>query len=415
MLSLTGILLTLFSRYMNRWNRNYFLAFFSFLAFDSIGSTLFMMFIERTEPVSLYLSSVGIFVQSLAASFLMPVVTFFLVHKSTVKLNNKLLQFSVLFLWLAYLVLLLSTIWSDQIYHISDMNQYYRGPYYYLLLTASTLLMALNLIAFIRRNKGYTSLQKKAIRAVIILPMISMVIQIFFMGIVTVLLGTSLAAMIMFTLILHEQMEIYITKEKETLVQKASIINLQMRPHFICNTLISIYYLCNDDVRKAQDVILNFTRYLRSNFSALAKEDRIPFAEELEHTKTYIAVEKMRYEDNLNIIFDIRCTDFLLPPLTLQPLVENAIKYGIDPESEPLTVTITTQVISGGNEVIVSDTGPGIYNSPDDSGSHIALNNIKDRLSMMCGGYLLIESEKGRGTTVTLRIPDTPPIKTYSE
>ncbi|MER1994096.1 MAG: histidine kinase, partial [Eubacteriales bacterium] len=179
---------------------------------------------------------------------------------------------------------------------------------------------------------------------------------------------------------------------------------LQMRPHFIYNTLMSIYYLCRQDTEKAQQVILDFSSYLRQNFTAIAKEDTIPFTEEVEHTRAYLAVEQARFQDRLLVEFDTPFTAFRIPPLTLQPIVENAVKHGLDPELEPLFISVFSRRQDGYAEIIVDDSGPG-YKPSDDDEPHIALANISKRLKMMCRGELTISKADCGGTIVTIRIP----------
>jgi LytS/YehU family sensor histidine kinase len=180
---------------------------------------------------------------------------------------------------------------------------------------------------------------------------------------------------------------------------------LQMRPHFISNTMMSIYYLIQQDPEKAQQVTLDFTTYLRRNFTALARESLIPFSEELEHTRAYLSVEQIRYEGDLFVEVDTPHTDFRLPSLTLQPIVENAVKHGLDPELEPLHITIRTRKTPRGSVITVEDTGPG-FAPADDEAPHIALANIQERLNVMCRGMLEISSLAGGGTIVTAVIPD---------
>ena len=168
--------------------------------------------------------------------------------------------------------------------------------------------------------------------------------------------------------------------------------------------MMSIYYLCAQDTEKAQQVILNFTTYLRKNFTAIAKEELIPFSDEVEHTKAYLAVEQARFEGMLFVEFDTPCTAFRLPPLTLQPIVENAIKHGLDPELNPLYLTVTTRETANEIKISVEDTGPG-FSDADDEEPHIALANIRERLSMMCRGSLVIAPRREGGTQVTIRLP----------
>ena len=155
-------------------------------------------------------------------------------------------------------------------------------------------------------------------------------------------------------------------------------------------------------------MILDFSSYLRQNFTAIVKEKTIPFTEELEHTRAYLAVEQVRFEDRLFVELDTPATCFRLPPLTLQPIVENAVKHGVDPELAPLKIRIRTRETETGNEIMITNNGPA-YSPADDSEPHIALNNIRERLETMCGGTLEIQSGKAGGTVVTIRIPEKTP------
>jgi len=196
----------------------------------------------------------------------------------------------------------------------------------------------------------------------------------------------------------------YQEQKEEALRQRAQVAVLQMRPHFIYNTLMSIYYLCAQDPIKAQQVILDFSRYLQGRFTAIANEGTIPFSEELEHTRAYLAVEQARFEGRLFVEFDTPDTFFRVPSLTLQPLVENAVKHGVDPDLEPLYVSIATAETDRSFQITVEDTGPG-YAPSDADAPHFALDNIRERLRTMCGGTLEIELREAGGTKVTVFIP----------
>ena len=195
----------------------------------------------------------------------------------------------------------------------------------------------------------------------------------------------------------------YTEQKEETARQRTRAAILQMRPHFIHNTLMSIYYLCTQDPEKAQTVIKDFSRYLQSNFTAIAEDGTISFAEELEHTRAYLAVEQARYEGRLFVEFDTPNTFFRVPALTLQPIVENAVQHGLDPDLEPLYVSVATQDAPGGIRIVVEDTGPGY--APSDGAPHFALDNIRERLENLCGGTLEIEPREAGGTKVTVFVP----------
>ena len=138
--------------------------------------------------------------------------------------------------------------------------------------------------------------------------------------------SNALCALSMCSLALSDQVERDLSRQREIARQeteianqRASIMVIEMRPHFIYNTLTSVYCLCGQDPERARQVILDFTRYLRKNFGALSSSRPIPFSEELEHTRAYLAVEQAQYEDGLVVDFDTPHIRFRVPPLTLQP------------------------------------------------------------------------------------------------
>ena len=111
-----------------------------------------------------------------------------------------------------------------------------------------------------------------------------------------------------------------------------------------------------------------------------------------------------RFEGRLFVEFDTPNTFFRLPPLTLQPIVENAVRYGLDPDLEPLYISVVTEDTDKGVRVTVEDTGPG-YSPLEDNRPHFALDNIRERLKTMCGGTLEIEQREAGGTKVTIFVP----------
>lgn len=210
----------------------------------------------------------------------------------------------------------------------------------------------------------------------------------------------------MFGIIIAEQVDQSKKQQQEISNQRARITVLQMRPHFIYNTMMSIYYLCVKDPQKAQQFTLDFTTYLRKNFNAIVSEEAIPFSEELEHTKAYLAIEQAQYDDNLFVEYDTPHTLFHLPPLTLQPIVENAVKHGMDPDAdEALHIFIKTEKTDVGNVIIVEDNGPGFHPS-DNQHPHITLNNICQRLEALGGTLKISPRENGSGTRVYITLPN---------
>ena len=181
----------------------------------------------------------------------------------------------------------------------------------------------------------------------------------------------------------------------------------QIRPHFIYNTLSSIYVLCRNHSPRTLQVLEDFMDYLQANFTAVAADKPIPFADELKHTKAYLAVESARRDDLLSVTCDTPHTEFDLPALTLQPIVENAVKHGSGSERFHLEIVIRTAKTASGSEITVEDNGPGFgAETAEQKDTHIGLANVRERLELMCGGTLSIRSGAEGGTAVTIRIPD---------
>ena len=186
-----------------------------------------------------------------------------------------------------------------------------------------------------------------------------------------------------------------------------SIMLSQIQPHFLYNTLNSIYQLCETNPMRARSMVNFFAEYLRNNLSTLEAPGLISFETELSHIKTYLEIEKIRFEDSLEIEYDIKCVDFSLPVLTVQPIVENAVKHGTSKKRGGGKVTISTDENKESHIIKVFDTGCGFdpSNPKDDGKRHVGIENVRQRLFNMCGGSLSIESEVDKGTLATIIIP----------
>ncbi len=181
----------------------------------------------------------------------------------------------------------------------------------------------------------------------------------------------------------------------------------QIQPHFLYNALGSIYYLCGKDPPKAQKAIGDFSDYLRMNLGSMRQKTPIPFQRELQHIRTYLALEKMSSEDELTYQFHIHAIDFFVPALSVQPLVENAVKHGIFKKPGGGTVTISSEEYDDHFEITVADDGVGFNpkQSPQTDRIHIGIPNVRERLAAMCNGQLETHSNPGSGTTATIILP----------
>ena len=193
--------------------------------------------------------------------------------------------------------------------------------------------------------------------------------------------------------------------EAELKESRISIMLSQIQPHFIYNTLGTIERMCLKDPKKAFELVRNFSLYLRGNFSELDSVAPIRFAEELKHVEYYIHIEKVRFPD-MNIEYHVEATEFVLPALSVQPLVENAIKHGLMRLETGGTVKIHSYETPTHFCVAVTDDGVGFDTDvPIDEKKHVGLRNIRGRLKAMVDGELILESKTGVGTKAVIMIP----------
>lgn len=197
--------------------------------------------------------------------------------------------------------------------------------------------------------------------------------------------------------------------EKELEESRIAIMLSQIQPHFIFNVLGTIRGLCREDPEQAWHGLGDFSTYLRANMSALTNEKSIPFAKELAHVETYIRLEQMRMGEKLNVVYDIQEKDFSMPPLMLQPLVENAVKHGLFYKAEGGTIIIRSRQVDGKIILSVQDDGIGFEaaaKKPDfDLREHHGMANVRSRVEKMLGGSLRIDSHPEQGSTVILEFP----------
>ena len=404
MLALTalGLVIAAIMPGTDRWNRRFFTGLFATLMLCMTALLIDCLVWEKPDMATA--DKIAVYFEYFLLSLQIPMFTAFLLHTCGERWQRSILFRTALVLWISYFILLGIAQCTTFLYNVTPDNQYVRGPWHPLLMAPMILLMLLNLGGVIRR-RGSLPPKYYAAFLIYLLPLTATwIIHTFVFVPLLLFIGVVLSTLALFGIILYDQIEQHMSQQREIAHQRARIMVLQMRPHFIYNAMTSIYYLCAKDSKKAQQVTMDFTAYLRKNFTAIASEDTVPFSDELEHTRAYLAVEQVQFEDSLLVDYDTPHKEFRLPPLTLQPIVENAVKHGMDPEYAPLHISIRTRETDSGSEITVEDNGPG-FAPADDCEPHIALENIRQRLEMMCGGKLTIRPRKGGGTVVSVTVP----------
>ena len=186
---------------------------------------------------------------------------------------------------------------------------------------------------------------------------------------------------------------------------RISTMMSQIRPHFIYNTLGSIEQLCDFDPKKAGELVHDFAKYLRGNFGELDNPKPILMSQEMDHVHHYVSIENVRFPD-MTFTFEMNSEDFHIPALTVQPIVENAIKHGLMKLQKGGTIHVVSYETETDYCVSVEDDGVGFDTGLlIDDRKHVGLRNIRERLKAMVNGSIDIESTVGVGTKVTIKIP----------
>lgn len=186
----------------------------------------------------------------------------------------------------------------------------------------------------------------------------------------------------------------------------------QIKPHFLYNALGSIQEVILEDPQRAASLLDDFTVHLRSCLKAIDSDKPILFSQEIENIRAYTNIEKMRFGDKLNVEFNLTATDFSILPLSIQPLVENAIRHGIYELADSSGTVVVSSLEDNETWIIeVKDTGVGFsvdeYEQKVQQGAidSMGLKNIRLRLEKIMRASLEISSEVGSGTVATVRIP----------
>ena len=214
-----------------------------------------------------------------------------------------------------------------------------------------------------------------------------------------------ISCFMIFCYLFIQQRQRLLQEEQELTKSRLNAMIMQINPHFIYNTLGSIDALIRVKPEEAHRLILKFSRYLRDNYADMTAGSMIRFSEEVEHLKHYLEIEQVRFP-NLKVVYQTECGHFLLPRLTLQPLVENAVRHGIRPRPDSAgTVTVRSAETEDDYVIRIEDDGVGFAALPDDGGPHIGIANARTRLAILCEGSLEVRSTPGEGTVCEIRIP----------
>ena len=296
-------------------------------------------------------------------------------------LLNLLLVFQV--------VALLISQFTGLFYTINENNFYVRGIYYPLVYLMPALMFIIDIIVLRRTQKNLSGKLKTAFWMYLLLPFVAGVLQIRFYGINFLVMATVIGGVILFMLMVIDQSEKNLQNEIEMEKVKSNLLLGQMSPHFVFNSLMSIQDLCYDDPQTAAEGIGDFAVYLRKNMEDMTSKEMIPFEKEVDFIREYVSLEKLDPARQFTVNYDLEETDFVIPTLTLQPVVENAINYGAltMPQGKGEVDIFTSRK---GDDIVITVRNNYEHTSSSTGGQRkhrgIALENLKTRLQYYCDG-----------------------------
>jgi len=275
---------------------------------------------------------------------------------------------------------------------------------------------ALTLFILISNRKNLSRKEMGALLSYVILPTVAVIVYLMTLNLLFIVYSITLSILIYFSSIQAglsqqiKQQELELKQKELELVQsRIATMTSQIQPHFIYNALAAIKSMIRVSPNLAAETITEFSNYLRSNIDSLSVTAPISFENELKHVETYLSIEQKRFRNKLSITYDITVTDFNIPQLSVQPIVENAVRHGITSRKENGGSIVISAHEKDKNIIIkVTDDGAGFDTNQvinEQGRINVGIQNVRTRLAAMVGGSLDVESEIGKGTTVTITIP----------
>lgn len=296
--------------------------------------------------------------------------------------------------------------WNGMYFTVGEGNVYQRGSWYLLSQLIPFIIYIMDTLLIIVKSRKIRKSETMVMFTYVLLLAVSELIQIFNFGIALINTGAAIAILIIFINI-QSQRELRMEQQQKELAEAQIGITLsQIQPHFLYNTLTTIRQLCELDPMDAKEAIGDFSRFLRANMDSLTNKKPIPFKQELTHVMHYLNLEKRRFGQRLCVEYQIEAQNFLVPPLTLQPIAENAVRHGILRRESGGMVKIMAKETEDAYVVTVYDNGVGFAAPTTEtaSRSHVGIENVRKRLHALSNGTLVFFSAPG-GTTAVITLP----------
>lgn len=183
------------------------------------------------------------------------------------------------------------------------------------------------------------------------------------------------------------------------------LLQRQISPHFIYNTMNAMSGLCKQDPAKADELINLFAKYLRSNIDTMGNKKLVTFKQELDNVSCFVNIISIRYQEEYDLIYNLQVTDFEIPIFSLEPIVENAIVHGLRNTDKDKYIFITTKRDENKIHIVIKDNGKGFEANHENGHLSTGLKNVAYRLEILLQAKLEINSQVGMGTSVDIWIP----------
>ena len=297
-----------------------------------------------------------------------------------------------------YILLSVISLFNGMFFSFDENGCFVNGPMYGLVRAFDLIVIIIGIFWVMCYRKILTLREISFLISFNVLPLLSVTLQRFWEP-TPQYMAVTLSLIVIYVLFHGE-----ITRQLAD--SRISIMLSQIQPHFMHNMLTTIMYMCRTEPEEAEKTVGQFADYLRANMDSLTLKQCIQFETELKHVKTYWSLEEKRFGDKIRAVYDIQENSFMLPSLAIQPIVENAVKHGMR-KGKQLTVTIRTYSDVNNYYVEINDDGRGfdVNAFENDGKSHIGIKNVQQRLKMMCGGELMVNSVPDQGTDAVIKIP----------
>ena len=304
-------------------------------------------------------------------------------------------------------VLIVNAIYPFMFY-VDDVGRFVRMPFFFWVPSLIGFTGILTTLAVaLKYSKYMMPIERAAVVSFLVLPMAGIIIKLFYPETPFVTIAIVVSSIILFVSYEASYVQFLVEQEQKLSEAKLKLVNQQMKPHFIFNTLTLIRYQCLTAPNDAAQTVSEFSNYLRSITDYLTEEDCISVETELDIVKNYLNIQSKRFGDGIKVEYDIEETDFDVPPFSIQTLAENAVHHGFKSgQGDKGLIKVSTKRDKNKRIVTVEDNGAGFDVREMEKKGSVGIKNTRNRVKIMCGGELTIESEPGKGTRAVIIIPE---------